>query len=86
MHPGIPQVLERLAVGRSDARDLVEVTVRREQPAPLDTTLGVVPSGEENRPLRRAEEVSDVEAGENPLKRLGQKLFGKQKVPREPLP
>ena len=36
--------------------------------------------------MHRAEEVSDVEAGENPLKRLGQKLFGKQKVPREPLP
>ena len=36
--------------------------------------------------MHRAEEVSDVEAEENPLKRLGQKLFGKQKVPREPLP
>lgn len=36
--------------------------------------------------MHRAEEVRDVEAEENPLKRLGQKLFGKQKVPREPLP
>ena len=36
--------------------------------------------------MHRAEEVRDVEAEENPLKRLGQKLFVKQKVPREPLP
>lgn len=36
--------------------------------------------------MHRAEEVRDVEAEQNPLKKLGQKIFGKQKVPREPLP
>lgn len=36
--------------------------------------------------MHRAEEVRDVETDENPWKRLGRKLFGKQKVPREPLP
>ncbi|MCB1205076.1 MAG: hypothetical protein KDN18_12525, partial [Verrucomicrobiae bacterium] len=36
--------------------------------------------------MHRAEEVRDVETDENPLKRLGRKIFGKQKVPREPLP
>lgn len=36
--------------------------------------------------MHRAEEVRDVEAEQNPFKKLGQKIFGKQKVPREPLP
>jgi type II secretion system protein D len=36
--------------------------------------------------MHRAEEVRDAETDESPWKRLGRKLFGKQKVPREPLP
>ncbi len=36
--------------------------------------------------MHRAEEVRDVETDQSPLKRLGRKLFGKQKIPREPLP
>ena len=34
----------------------------------------------------RAEVVREVEVETQPLRRLGQKLFGKQKIPREPLP
>jgi type II secretion system protein D len=36
--------------------------------------------------MHRAEEVRDAETDESPWKRLGRKIFGKQKVPREPLP
>ena len=36
--------------------------------------------------MHRAEEVRDAETDESPWKRLGRRLFGKQKVPREPLP
>jgi general secretion pathway protein D len=36
--------------------------------------------------MHRAEEVRDAETDANPLKRLGRRIFGKQKVPREPLP
>ncbi len=36
--------------------------------------------------MHRAEEIRDVETDQSPLKRLGRKLFGKQKIPREPLP
>lgn len=36
--------------------------------------------------MHRAEVVRDAETDQNPLKWLGRKLFGKQKVPREPLP
>lgn len=36
--------------------------------------------------MHRAEVVRDVEVESQPWKRLGQKIFGKQKVPREPLP
>ncbi len=36
--------------------------------------------------MHRAEEVRDAETDESPWKRLGRKLFGKQKLPREPLP
>lgn len=36
--------------------------------------------------MHRAEEVRDAEVEQNPLKKLGQRIFGKQKVPREPLP
>jgi len=36
--------------------------------------------------MHRAEEIRDVEVEENPFKKLGQRLFGKQKIPREPLP
>ncbi|NLT70080.1 MAG: hypothetical protein GXX91_05230 [Verrucomicrobiaceae bacterium] len=34
----------------------------------------------------RAEVVREAEVEKQPLRRLGQKLFGKQKIPREPLP
>lgn len=34
----------------------------------------------------RAEVVREVEVEKQPLRRLGQKLFGKQKIPREPVP
>lgn len=34
----------------------------------------------------RAEVIEEVETEDNPLRRLGQKLFGKKKVVREPLP
>lgn len=36
--------------------------------------------------MHRAEEIRDVETDQNPLKRLGRKLFGKEKIIREPLP
>jgi len=36
--------------------------------------------------MHRAEVVRDAETEASPLKRLGQKIFGKQKLPREPLP
>lgn len=36
--------------------------------------------------MHRAEEVRDAETDESPFKRLGRRIFGKQKVPREPLP
>lgn len=36
--------------------------------------------------MHRAEEVRDAETDLNPLKRLGRRLFGKQPVPRQPLP
>ena len=36
--------------------------------------------------MHRAEVVRDVEVETQPLRRLGQKLFGKQKIPREPHP
>jgi len=36
--------------------------------------------------MHRAEVVRDVETDENPFKWLGRKIFGKQKIPREPLP
>lgn len=36
--------------------------------------------------MHRAEEVRDVEVEQNPLKKFGRKLFGKQKIPREPQP
>jgi general secretion pathway protein D len=36
--------------------------------------------------MHRAEVIREVEVQEQPLKRLGQKIFGKQKIPREPLP
>ena len=34
----------------------------------------------------RAEVVEEIEVEDKPLKRLGQKIFGKKKAPREPLP
>ncbi len=36
--------------------------------------------------LHRAEVVREVEVEKNPMKRLGQKIFGKRKPPRQPLP
>lgn len=36
--------------------------------------------------MHRAEVVHDAEVEKNPLKRFGRKLFGKQKITREPLP
>jgi type II secretory pathway component GspD/PulD (secretin) len=36
--------------------------------------------------MHRAEEISDIEDEGQPLKRLGQKIFGKQKGARAPIP
>lgn len=36
--------------------------------------------------MQRAEVIREAETQDQPLKRLGQKIFGKQKIPREPLP
>ncbi len=36
--------------------------------------------------MQRAEVIREAETQDQPLKRLGQKIFGKQKIPREQLP